>query len=129
MEKKCDLNTVFGRLEGEFGYRGVAPGSAEVVLRLPGSLGWDPCFWERSEEHTSELQSPDHLVCRLLLEKKQVRRRRLRFARARSRLGARRRRRACNSPPRTTTRAVRCRSGPASRQSHARARRPPRPPH
>src|SRR5258708_21049241 len=27
----------------------------------------------RSEEHTSELQSPDHLVCRLLLEKKQQR--------------------------------------------------------
>src|SRR5947208_4601675 len=26
--------------------------------------------WRRSEEHTSELQSPDHLVCRLLLEKK-----------------------------------------------------------
>src|SRR5258708_20788653 len=26
--------------------------------------------WTRSEEHTSELQSPDHLVCRLLLEKK-----------------------------------------------------------
>src|SRR5258708_18210401 len=25
---------------------------------------------ERSEEHTSELQSPDHIVCRLLLEKK-----------------------------------------------------------
>src|SRR5207244_12482205 len=24
--------------------------------------------FERSEEHTSELQSPDHLVCRLLLE-------------------------------------------------------------
>src|SRR5438552_12861195 len=24
----------------------------------------------RSEEHTSELQSPDHIVCRLLLEKK-----------------------------------------------------------
>src|SRR5258708_28875481 len=32
--------------------------------------GWnDP---ERSEEHTSELQSPDHLVCRLLLEKKKT---------------------------------------------------------
>src|SRR5438552_6917945 len=31
------------------------------------------CRWmsaNRSEEHTSELQSPDHLVCRLLLEKK-----------------------------------------------------------
>src|SRR5258708_26743736 len=27
---------------------------------------------ERSEEHTSELQSPDHLVCRLLLEKKKT---------------------------------------------------------
>src|SRR5258708_14744520 len=31
----------------------------------------------RSEEHTSELQSPDHLVCRLLLEKKKNTRQRL----------------------------------------------------
>src|SRR6266581_9483440 len=30
----------------------------------------DDGFPERSEEHTSELQSPVHLVCRLLLEKK-----------------------------------------------------------
>src|SRR5258708_26563366 len=37
-------------------------GDLEVVL-----VRWR---WERSEEHTSELQSPDHLVCRLLLEKK-----------------------------------------------------------
>src|SRR5258708_876000 len=29
---------------------------------------------KRSEEHTSELQSPDHLVCRLLLEKKKKQR-------------------------------------------------------
>src|SRR5438552_14689032 len=29
----------------------------------------------RSEEHTSELQSPDHLVCRLLLEKKKKKKR------------------------------------------------------
>src|SRR5258708_28487251 len=29
-----------------------------------------PSQTDRSEEHTSELQSPDHLVCRLLLEKK-----------------------------------------------------------
>src|SRR5207244_9154685 len=45
-----------------------------------GSANRDLCFWgqshrlttvnTRSEEHTSELQSPDHLVCRLLLEKK-----------------------------------------------------------
>src|SRR5258708_16879866 len=32
------------------------------------SLPPHPC--RRSEEHTSELQSPDHLVCRLLLQKK-----------------------------------------------------------
>src|SRR5207244_31713 len=36
---------------------------------------WDAATWlpslpARSEEHTSELQSPDHLVCRLLLEEK-----------------------------------------------------------
>src|SRR5258708_25916112 len=31
----------------------------------------------RSEEHTSELQSPDHLVCRLLLEKKKKKTRRV----------------------------------------------------
>src|SRR5258708_13071681 len=30
----------------------------------------EPFGLARSEEHTSELQSPDHLVCRLLLEKK-----------------------------------------------------------
>src|SRR5947208_7231353 len=34
---------------------------------------------ERSEEHTSELQSPDHLVCRLLLEKKKEKRFLVRF--------------------------------------------------
>src|SRR6185436_20700487 len=31
---------------------------------------WRGRLTSRSEEHTSELQSPDHLVCRLLLEKK-----------------------------------------------------------
>src|SRR5258708_22299459 len=33
------------------------------------ALGMDSETYQRSEEHTSELQSPDHLVCRLLLEK------------------------------------------------------------
>src|SRR5438552_13435821 len=37
--------------------------------RTPGSGGRN---LGRSEEHTSELQSPDHLVCRLLLEKKNL---------------------------------------------------------
>src|SRR5258708_18846011 len=38
----------------------------EVRMRLATATRDRP----RSEEHTSELQSPDHLVCRLLLEKK-----------------------------------------------------------
>src|SRR5258708_3853493 len=33
---------------------------------------------DRSEEHTSELQSPDHLVCRLLLEKKKKKKKNIR---------------------------------------------------
>src|SRR5437762_5713567 len=33
-------------------------------------LAWTPAIEDRSEEHTSELQSPMYLVCRLLLEKK-----------------------------------------------------------
>src|SRR5258708_29272998 len=37
------------------------------------SPGQEPLDSRRSEEHTSELQSPDHLVCRLLLEKKKTR--------------------------------------------------------
>src|SRR5258708_23253480 len=37
---------------------------------VTGFFGDSIRFRTRSEEHTSELQSPDHLVCRLLLEKK-----------------------------------------------------------
>src|SRR5207244_12885063 len=37
---------------------------------LTAELGLLAPHHDRSEEHTSELQSPDHLVCRLLLEKK-----------------------------------------------------------
>src|SRR5256885_12328053 len=35
-----------------------------------GDVGLAVYLWDRSEEHTSELQSPCNLVCRLLLEKK-----------------------------------------------------------
>src|SRR5947199_2687972 len=38
------------------------------------SRSWTSVGWTRSEEHTSELQSLRHLVCRLLLEKKKQRR-------------------------------------------------------
>src|SRR5258708_9992775 len=37
---------------------------------VTGAPVFDGLTANRSEEHTSELQSPDHLVCRLLLEKK-----------------------------------------------------------
>src|SRR5207244_11679766 len=40
---------------------------ATLAVSVDGPLDVDAA---RSEEHTSELQSPDHLVCRLLLEKK-----------------------------------------------------------
>src|SRR5207244_5257067 len=45
-----------------------AEGRSEVETR--DALGAMERVLDRSEEHTSELQSPDHLVCRLLLEKK-----------------------------------------------------------
>src|SRR2546422_5063503 len=51
-----------------------SPGCADPPLfwlsASPHSAGIAPCAWIRSEEHTSELQSRLHLVCRLLLEKK-----------------------------------------------------------
>src|SRR5258708_31403237 len=47
----------------------------EGVGQVTGAASEIVNYWvielrDRSEEHTSELQSPDHLVCRLLLEKK-----------------------------------------------------------
>src|SRR5258708_30093856 len=42
-------------------------------LGIAGELRCAFAHLRRSEEHTSELQSPDHLVCRLLLEKKKNR--------------------------------------------------------
>src|ERR1035441_8930887 len=43
------------------------PTPIEVPHPVPGRR---PTIWVRSEEHTSDLQSLRHLVCRLLLEKK-----------------------------------------------------------
>src|SRR5258708_26652994 len=41
-----------------------------AMVRFAKHVGFSVAEIKRSEEHTSELQSPDHLVCRLLLEKK-----------------------------------------------------------
>src|SRR5690554_6336132 len=53
----------------------VAPGLSEAAiapLQMSSRAAYPatPCQGHRSEEHTSELQSRPHLVCRLLLEKK-----------------------------------------------------------
>src|SRR2546422_7057984 len=48
------------------GHLGTSEFTDEVISRTKAKLE----VWARSEEHTSELQSRLHLVCRLLLEKK-----------------------------------------------------------
>src|SRR5690348_17702977 len=52
-----------GLQSGEAVHRSVHPAVPAATARFPPPMA-------RSEEHTSELQSPVHLVCRLLLEKK-----------------------------------------------------------
>src|SRR5690348_17806193 len=62
------LRTLFGRIVAR-----LDGGSNDANRTQPGSSPRLPRLLHghrRSEEHTSELQSPVHLVCRLLLEKK-----------------------------------------------------------
>src|SRR5947199_7248750 len=51
-------------------YGNFTPPTASQLVRQPGVSQKQLGFYARSEEHTSELQSLRHLVCRLLLEKK-----------------------------------------------------------
>src|SRR5256885_9476958 len=69
---------------GGLGGGGLLPCRSDCLLRYPGPVARSCsrkrrpsslCCWPfpwRSEEHTSELQSPCNLVCRLLLEKKKT---------------------------------------------------------
>src|SRR5689334_25357427 len=65
------------------------PISAEVATNMPRNMNVIACRytestntgWPRSEEHTSELQSQFHLVCRLLLEKKKKKKTSARYSR------------------------------------------------
>src|SRR5258705_8824104 len=50
-----------------------SPGETSPAAGRPGRLARTRRLSRRSEEHTSELQSLRHLVCRLLLEKKKKR--------------------------------------------------------
>src|SRR5690606_40850535 len=81
--RSSDLGTTRGRNRASPGRRGGrgsdSPRSdrrapherASRSARSPGAPA-RPCRWTRSEEHTSELQSRENLVCRLLLEKKNL---------------------------------------------------------
>src|SRR5256885_8393768 len=72
------LGGVFEHLDPERGRSAEDLDERELLLRPAGPEGGDrdpvdaplDCPEGRSEEHTSELQSPCNLVCRLLLEKK-----------------------------------------------------------
>src|SRR3712207_8436960 len=70
---RSDLGVIYGRVGGvdgaELGLLNVVLRSGPVPAKLGGlQVGLLGNF--RSEEHTSELQSRQYLVCRLLLEKK-----------------------------------------------------------
>src|SRR3989442_10948184 len=66
--------TLFRSDSREFGkwFQAVIDGPFVPGRRVTGRITY-PGYEHRSEEHTSELQSRPHLVCRLLLEKKKKR--------------------------------------------------------
>src|SRR2546429_5404033 len=59
----------FGEMIAAYRRKSKAP-SGEGLRKIVRALGQNPTAKKRSEEHTSELQSRLHLVCRLLLENK-----------------------------------------------------------
>src|SRR5258708_21924589 len=70
----CPLVLVTGIFTFTFGPHAAIVRACSAML---GKSSANTSNETRSEEHTSELQSPDHLVCRLLLEKKNQTRKRL----------------------------------------------------
>src|SRR5690554_7104689 len=65
------------RCNGSPGSLTLSPGRHFLFFSPPAAVSFPPnptILLRRSEEHTSELQSRPHLVCRLLLEKKTMRR-------------------------------------------------------
>src|SRR5690348_17847342 len=73
IHKHCSEEAVVTRRSGTRGRAVIIGGSMSGLFSAAflSQIGWEVDVYERrSEEHTSELQSPVHLVCRLLLEKK-----------------------------------------------------------
>src|SRR5256885_3823614 len=65
-----EIDEVCANVQG-FGYKVHSiEGEERVVIGVVGMGDVTACLESRSEEHTSELQSPCNLVCRLLLDKK-----------------------------------------------------------
>src|SRR2546425_7781066 len=58
----------YAQQDGSYSFSCVVNGSYSLTLSSPINYAFSPV--DRSEEHTSELQSLAYLVCRLLLEKK-----------------------------------------------------------
>src|SRR5690606_40446730 len=65
-EPEIDLKA----LHAKIGHQALQIDFLEGALRKIGQLSGKKSICNRSEEHTSELQSRENLVCRLLLEKK-----------------------------------------------------------
>src|SRR3712207_8439948 len=76
VEQGADLRAIIDRLVGQ--RRGDDPAGVDIHAEMqlpPGPARLAAVLLDqplRSEEHTSELQSRQYLVCRLLLEKKQM---------------------------------------------------------
>src|SRR2546422_9919482 len=66
----ADLLRAVGRVSGVRRLRFTSPYPPDFTERVLAAMAETPAVCERSEEHTSELQSRLDLVCRLLLEKK-----------------------------------------------------------
>src|SRR3712207_7482785 len=74
-ELVTSVRSEIGKIAGASGYvTGIEPRKIDAVYRFEWQNGSDDVLLDlgenRSEEHTSELQSRQYLVCRLLLEKK-----------------------------------------------------------
>src|SRR2546430_3383431 len=77
---RAKLAQMCGDVAGQIGVAAFFPGDPQMDTNLTGPempalafgrrCGWGRRRGNRSEEHTSELQSQSNLVCRLLLEKK-----------------------------------------------------------
>src|SRR5207244_10280749 len=81
VERKLGVHVLYKRVDNhwrqtpeykELEFRWVPEGVTRLATLLTEEVhiaDVERALQKRSEEHTSELQSPDHLVCRLLLEK------------------------------------------------------------